>query len=287
MANPLSGLLGKIEDASGTITQVRDWSIDETADVKSYASSNTDGGMGRLTGNIDYTGQYNAYGHTPEILPGNFFTFTGAIDDANGVSTDTDGCIVDSFVINWGIEAGDVISHTVSFSGTGVLSRGAAVVTEDTTLTIPPTSIGTKAELGTIVAVPVFTEILNITAMSLTVSSANTAYTNSGTAGRVKRLKGLLDAIASITVQTDDFSNVDIPTINEEGQLRMYVDATTYWDLKWMKCDAVADAVVDVETAAVVGVTLNFGMMGFADVAGTPTKGFLANPATTNIWPPA
>jgi len=271
----LSGTDGVVDG----VNTVQKWSINSTADLQAYVASNTKQGTVRVAGNKDWTGTFEAYGHTPIHFPGDSFTATLSIDETNGVVA---AAICDEVVIEWDIEAGAIIKYTTSFSANADLVFGAAAAT-DVTVPVVFSSIGTKLESAEPIAVPVFTEIINIRTMTLTITRSNQAYVSSGTAGSTRRVKGNLDYTFSYTLYEAD------PTLliaaNAVKHLKVFVNATLFWELKWVRFGEVSNLEVDIEGATLVGPTQSAGMEGFTDVAGTATEGYIKDPATTTLWP--
>lgn len=274
-------ILNGIGGAVNGKTDIRQWQISSSSDLQKYVASNTKGGSGRLAGNGDWQGNYNAYGHSPSTLPGESLAFQGSIDGTNGaVGT----AICDSVEITIDIEAGAIISHVVNFSSNGALSLGAAAAS-DATVPDPPTAIGCKVELGTLVAAPVWTEITDVRTVTLTITAENTPYVSSSTAGGTRRLAGNVDWTCSISVYEDDFS--DLPAVDDEKAIRIYVTGALYWLLEWGIFGEVSDLLVDRESAANVGATLNLSMKGYADVDAAATEGSITEPDSTVFWPAA
>lgn len=272
----LSGI-GGVVDGHNTI---RTWTVTTTADVQSLVASNTKIGTMVLAGNKDWSGSFTGYGHTPAVLPGAGFTFTGTIDGTNGA---TGTAIVDSVEIVIDIEAGAPISYTVNFSSNGALSLGAAAAT-DVTTPDPPTSIGCQVETGTMVAVPVWSDITDVRTVTITITADNQSYVSSETAGETLRFAGNISATIAISVYEDDFA--DLPALNAENGLRVYVTATTYWLFDYVVWGEASDLTVDRESAAVVGATLNAIWTAYGDIdSGTITEGNIDQPSTTAFWP--
>lgn len=276
----LSGIGGAV-DGRGTIGE---WRVNHSSDTQQYVSSNTKQGTGRVIGNKDWSGTYNALGHTPQTMPGDAFTFTGSLDGTNGV---TGAAICDQVEITWDIEAGAIISHVVTFSSNGALTEGTAAAS-DSTVPDPPSSIGTKVEVADVVmppASPAYVEVPDVRTITLTISRANPSYVSSSTAGETKRVAGPIDVQVRINVYTDDVSGAPIPTVNEVNEVKLYVDATTFWHLKWIMFTEHSDYTCNVETGELVSVTLNGSMDGYTSVAGTPIEGFIKKPDATTWWP--
>jgi hypothetical protein len=271
----LSGISGAINGIPG----VRNWSIDTSADVQEYVDSGTSGGKSRTIGNTDWSGSYSSYGHTPGALPGDAFAFAGSIDGTNGASGTA---IVDSIDVSIDIESGGIIEHTVNFSANGDLTLGA-VAAADASVSDPPTAIGCKIELGTVVASPVWTEVPDVRTVSISIEAGNQAYVSSSTGGANRRLAGNVNATVSYTVYTDDFS--DLPEPNDITAMRVYIDDTDYWEFLWLMYGEASGLEVNREDASPVGATLNTGMKGTTDVEGTPTTGSITDPSATEFWP--
>lgn len=278
----ISGISGLVALDSGAVHNAREWSINITASEASYAGSATDGATGEKPGITDWTGSFSAWGATPAANPGDTFTFHGSFDGVNGGAGDA---IATEFTISWNQEQGTVISHVVQFGADGAWTPGAEAGVADSTVPNPQHSQGCIATITTIGGSPATTEITDIQSMTLTVRRNPNTYNSSTSGGVTRRVTGVLSASGSINCLTDDLT--DLPDVNDIVQLKMYVDATTFWDLKWVKITGIQPR-VNIETGAVVGATINFMHTGFANVgsgAGTPTKGYIKNPATTAVWP--
>lgn len=281
-----SGISGLIAKDAANIPFTRKWSVSTKNDLQGYSASNTAGGMGRLAGNDDFSGSYDAYGHTPAVKPGDMFTFHGSMDGVDGVSGP---CIVDSVTINWDIEGGKPISHSVDFSANGALTLGAEAAVADASVPNPPTSIGTLLKFITVeTASPATVTLADLRTMALKISRANPEYRSSSTSGHTKRVAGVFDCELSCSFYIGDPDFSDIPTIGTIFQIKAYVDATTFWDIKWMRLASQDGLDVDREGGGVVGASLAFMLAGYANVGaapGTPTAGYVKSPAVATWWP--
>ncbi len=275
----LSGKAGAVNGAA----IVRNWNISETADTQPYVASNTQCGTGRLPGNVDWSGAYDAYGHTPANMPGDDFTFTGSVNGTNGVEG---AAIVDSVVITCDIAGGGIISHVVNFSADGVLDPTGGIATDATAL-IPPSAIGCKVEIATDVNTPTYVEETDVLNWTLTLTAANTPYVTSSSspAGQTKRNIGNFDATMSYSVLEGDPGN--LPTKNLIVGIRFFVDATLYWEILWGMFTDISDVQVDIETAAMVGATLNASLNAVVNLTAGDTVGSVKTPAASpvTVWP--
>ena len=269
----ISGIGGAVNGQS----TVRTWTVTSLADIQAIIASGSKQGTVLVAGNTDWNGNFTAYGDTPAVMPNEGFTFTGSVDGTKGV---TGTAIVDSVEIVIDVETGAVIAYTVNFSGNGVLTLGAAVAT-DTSKPCPATSIGTKVELGTLAAV--FTEIDDVRTVTITITADNQSYVSSATAGGTKRVAGNISASISITVFEGDPAN--LPAANDEGILRLFVNASEFWEFKFIRFADASDVGVDVEAGAVVGATLNAQWSAFAEVSSVCTEGSIKKPDASTYWP--
>lgn len=265
--------------AVNTIEQVRTWQIESKAELAEYASSNTRQAMAAMDGNTDWTGSYTAYGAEPEAMPNEAFSFAGSIDGTNGASGTA---IVESIEIDWDIEGGKPIGHVVNFAANSALVIGAQVAT-DTSLLLPPSAIGTKIELGTLVAVPVWTEVDDVRTIKLTISAANQGYVTSSTGGGTRRKAGNIKLDLSYSVYEGDWAS--LPTPNLEKAIRLYDDAASFWLINWIKFGAASNLLVDREGGGLVGATMNAAHMPLATVDAAITEGTITKPDESEWWP--
>jgi hypothetical protein len=264
------GVVSGIGGVVDSVPCVRNWSINSTADLQAGVCSASQGGTFRVAGNKDWTGSYDAYGHTPAAMPGEAFSFTGSIDGSLGASGTA---IVDQVVITIDIEAGAIISHVVNFSANGALTFGAAVAT-DATAASPISAIGCLVKVSDVTETDVRT-------VTVTITAANTAYVSSDTAGQVQRKAGNIDANVSFTIYNDNMINPPQP--NTTATLKVYVTATTFWEFDWVMFGDLTGITVDREGAAILGATVNAFMCGYSGGA----AGYIKKPDTTTFWPAA
>ena len=97
----ITGELGCVDG----IHTVKNWMTRSGADHKKYEASNTSRGPARITGNVDWSGRYEALGAQPVKMVRDAFTFGGSVNGAKGVSG---ACIVDAVEITIGQEAEDI-----------------------------------------------------------------------------------------------------------------------------------------------------------------------------------
>ncbi len=270
----LSGIGGAVNGAA----VVADWSINHAADLQTIMASGGNGAAIVLDGNLDWNGNYKGYGHTPAHMPGEAITFAGSIEGTVGAAGTG---IVDSITVVNSIETGAPIEHTVNFSRNGALTLGASVAT-DVAVPDPPTSIGTDVQVGTAIAIPSYSAITDVRGWTLTISASNPAYVSSDSAGGNLRLAGNVSATISVPVYEDDFAG--LPAVNTHSYIRLYVTATTYWDIGFVVWGEMSDALVDIETPAVVAATMNGTWSGYGLVDAAQARGYIKYPSTATWW---
>lgn len=281
-------VIAGINGAVSGINTTRSWNITSLADLQAIIASNTKSGRIRLAGNRDWNGGYSAYGHTPIKLPGDSFTFTGKMDTKAGPTViGVEGvALVDQVVITIDLEAGLPIAHEVAFSSNGILAYSDALTDfSDTTIPDPPSSIGTKLELAEAIATPVFTEVTDFRTAVFTLTRDNASYVSAATAGDTKRLAGNFDCALTYGIYEGDPTKYVQPNVIKH--VRLFVNATEYWELKWMRYGDVSDVEVNIETGVIVGASMNCAQHGFAQVpAGSAAvEGFVKDPAVVTVWP--
>jgi hypothetical protein len=271
-----SGFGGAVDGVPG----VGQWEISAATTVRPFAHSGTRGGTGRVVGNDDWKGSYQAYGAVPAKMPWDTGTFTGTIDGTKGASGPA---LFTRAAIQINVEAATPLEHTVQFEGNGEVTLGAAAAS-DTAITIPAPARGLKASLGTLDAAPTWTD-LAIRAAALSVAAPGQAGVDSSTAGAVLRVKGNLDCTAMLKVYIADPGQ--LPAKGSHAALRLYVDPANYWEILWMIVQDVSEVRVDLKTKALVGATISLGWNALELIGGTATLGHIARPGdTTPWWPP-
>ncbi len=277
---------GKFGVVNGQST-VRNWVINDVQEGKAFVSSNTKGGTGRRESIHDWTGSFSAYGGIPAALPGAALAFSGktSADDDSQTGTGqvyTGTAIVDSVVITWNWASGDILSYVTNFSGNGELVESVATLS-DATSPVTPAILLTKVEWETNTVGPVFTEWENLAQAVLTITAANQPYVNSSSviSGKAWRLRkaGIIDMTLAVTEQAT--LRASLPALGVSEVIKLYTDATLFYELTWMQVLDFSGINVDIETGAITSRTVNFGMDGFkAGVAGT-----IKLPDASTYWP--
>lgn len=273
----LSGTSGAIDG----ISTVMQWSVESKADLEAWVASNTLGMEVVSDGNDDWSGSYQAKGHTPAKMPGDAFTFSGSIDGAKGVSGTA---IIDSIEVVANQETGETIGHTVTFSGNGALTLGAST-SADATVPEEYSAKGRKVEIAAPAAAPTFAELTDVKKVTFKFTAANAAYVNSSTSGHTLRKKGPVSGELSIDANFSDPATLLVP--NTVKSVRVYVTATTYWLFSWIKFGNLSNITTDIKTGAIVSATMGGKFTGMQVISDVATRGEITDPAAATWWPPA
>ncbi len=245
MGNIISGDFGGLEN----ISSVLGFSISESRETESYSSANTNRAMGRNKGVFGFRGTYSALGAVPQMMPRDkvlLQKFFLGPDDGAYNATSMKGTvyvgdiIVDKVVISWNWEAQDPITHTVSFSGEGLLTALYDIdFVPDTTAVNVNDVCPTKVEISG-VSGSAFYGLEDLTSAALTFTAANHPYADASTGCNRRFLPGNIDFTLGMSRQeTKRQVNQQNPTFEleiESGidyQIRMYTDDIAFWLLKW------------------------------------------------------
>ena len=257
--------------AVGDVDTVRNWVLNELTTPAEMRASNTLGGTARYEGVYDYNGTFEGYDGVPPYMPGDYFDFTGYTAPSTGalgvagITKSAVNAIVQEVTINWNWQSGELLNWALSFAaGEPLAITEAQAVVQDLVLPVPKIICGTKVTLTASDTVwP------NIVSASLTIRANNPTYVNSSTNGYTGRRRGIIDWTAAIVEEADQ-TDVSLGVaaclgtqVGSDNILRLWCDATTYWDLYWAHFVDVSDLRVDNDTGAIVGQTNNFAMMGF------------------------
>ncbi len=263
--------MGVMSGSGGAVNgahTVRSWNVRTSSDNKQYRASNTKKGTGRKAGTKDWSGSYLGYGVVPPVMPNEAFTFTGF----DGAKVASGSAVVESVEIRWSQEDGGLMEYTVNFSGAGPLSKTTGTAS-DVVIPNPPSSVSLKLELDSV-------ELADVRSMTLTLTGNTKAYSSSTSGGWKGRLGGSLDASGGV-----EFYHADIESVPDAGTdtvLKMYVDDTTFWEIKWGQIDE--DGVdVSIEDDELVSGTILWSKNGFQD----GVEGYIKKPDLTTLWPAA
>jgi hypothetical protein len=271
-----SGRFGVVDG----ISTVRNWSINDVSAPQKFVASNTLNGAGRRKGIRSWSGSFGVYGHTPPVMPGEFFAFAGYTSPDDDVSGDgtvyTGDAVVDSIALTVNWQNGEIISNVVNFSGHLVLTNSTDEYLDVTAPTVPEVC-GAKIQHDA--ATPgTFADWENIAQATLNISAANGSYVNSSTNCWTGRKAGPVDATLSVVEQETSRSDLDI---YDDVQIKLYVTASLFWHFKWMHLKEFSNISVDRESGAILSRTANFEKNGFVGGA----TGFIKKPDTTTWWP--
>lgn len=264
------------------VTGVRQWSINETQATNKVVASHTAGGTARSQGIDSWTGSFNAFGALPIWLPGDLVSFTGYCGPSSGVygsvgETRVGQILVNSVVITWNFQTGELISHVVNFEGHLALTTGTGTFLDSATPEFPPLC---GVQVSTFVS-PTRTPIENITQATFTITATNTAYVNSSTLCQTGRKPGPVDWTLALVIQQPE-KPLDI---GSNHIFHLGVDpavANDVWELKWGMVKEYTNLTVNRETGEIMSQTMNVEMNGYVD----DTLGHILKPDGTTYWPP-
>ncbi len=274
-----SGKFGVVDG----ISTVRNWAISDVMAPQPYVASNTLFGTGRVKGIEEWSGSFGVYGSTPPVMPGESFSFLGYTAPTNDVTGNgmrySGTALAENTKISWNWGSGEIIAVTVDFKGHLALAAAVgAEIFDNAAPTVPPIA-GTKITYSA--DGNAWTELENLLSAELTITNALKEYVNSSTAsgGRIWKgqKSGPLDWALSITqqdVQRASFAKGD------NVQLRLYVNDTEYYELKWGLVGEFSGLTVDRETGAIMQQTINLNMSGF-----NGSTGHIKLPGGSQWWP--
>jgi len=270
------------------ISTVRSWSINERQAPARGIASNTGMAPVRKKGVFSWDGSYNAYGATPAAMPGQLFNFVGygAPDDdvsGNGQRYEGNG-MVSGISLTWDWASGGFIGHTVNFAGDMALAKTSGALPVDATAPDMPTIALCKIQTGS-VAETGYTDIPNVTNVTLNISCALQAAVNSSTivGGKLwtAQKSGPIDWSLTIAQQDND-RLASIPfDIGDNRSIKIFTDASLFWLLKWGHCRGFEGLTADRESGALLARTINFDMTA----VDTADLGTVTDPSGTEWWP--
>jgi len=231
-----------------------------TTNGKAY--SNTQGGMLRRPGIRSGTGTFNAGGASLQVFPGDTFRFVGFTGPADAYTPGSEGetyeclAIVQSVTVTINWVTRDIISYVVNFQTVGEVVESTGAYSDLTYPDAPSASAasvkvvgvdgsdsGSDAGSGEEVSLCVET-------LTLTLTAANVTYANSCTGGWMEAKPGNLDWNVSMVLPESSLAAMPYAA-GDFVHLRIYVDETRYWDLKWGIAAGFSNFVVNRQTSEI------------------------------------
>jgi hypothetical protein len=281
---------GKFANVNG-ISTMRLWTIEERAAQPKAVASNTAQGTARKRGINSWSGSYQAYGVTPQVMPGDTLHFIGYGAPADDVSGNAGGryegdAVVSQVSLAWNWKSGALIGHSINFAGHLELDKTSDVDVPDVTLPQLFETTGTKITwaLGTD---NTFRELPNLVSAALRITNPVETYVNSSTYVNGRAWTGQkagagLDWNLSIQQEDDErLDNTKIWQVDDVLKLRVYTDANLFWGLTYGIARDFSGMSYNRETGAIIARTLNVDMNGYY-VSGL---GSIALPDATTWWP--
>lgn len=284
---------GKYGIVDGKST-VRQWSIVEQEAQPKGVASNSRLGTFRRPGVRRWNGNYQAYGATPAVMPGEQFAFKGYTAPVNDIAGSTGmtysgNAVVRSVAITWNWRNAAILSHQVNFEGHLALTKANNIPVPDASAIDSPSVIGCKFTWDK--ATPAaLQDIINLTQGVLTISSEVQTYVNSHTvigvgAGMVcwtGAVGGPIDWSLALSQEDDSRGLANDLLIGDLIQLKLYtIPGGANWDLQYGIVRDYSGITVNRETGSIIGRTINVDMVA----NNGSTLGHINRPDGTTWWP--
>lgn len=265
------------------VNNARELVLWETGDDITVVHSASDGAFIEMSGTEDWEGYYSAYGAVsangyPNDALSLAFNINQAVD-VGGSGT----AIIEAVRIDWDFVKNWPLMHTVKFAGNGAFTWGAQTTSDTSTVALLPSRDG-DIKVATPAGSPSFASVDRVVRAQLTVFSDTTRYADSSTSTGYKRAAGVLGWNVLLDVHADDPSAQE--TLNGDKHVRMYADATNYWDIQWVRWKKIGEFKVPIDGREHVVSRYHGSGTGFTDIGGTWTQGQLVDCDTvpTTIW---
>lgn len=260
------------------VTMLQRWQVGRVAATSKYAASNTGAGTGATKGPINVSGSLAGIGGAgiAAVTPGAELAFVGVTNQGPDL-TYGGTILITSLSINVDIEGGGPITWAANFGVQGDVTPGAAVAVADNQPVVhdgASDSIGVQVE-----ATPSNHTIANVRNWSLNINAPEKTYVQGGL---MYRKPGNLEGDVSIAVYNDTLFNVNYNP-NVLAAVRLFIDATTYWRMEWLRFKEQSNFVNDRGTQALVGYTINADW-SCAGPIGSGALGHITRPNGTHVF---
>jgi len=218
-------------------------------------------------------------------MPGDTIPFVGYRNSATDIRNtagirSTGDVIVDSVALAWNWNANEILSTVTNFSGDGVLTHASGAGVLDATVPEFRTPCGTNVMLSEAVLPDVLTASLTFSISNQAVVSSSTYDAVSGACWTKRKRGSALDFTLAITQYNE--AGIAPVAISDDAIVKLFVNTTDFWELKWCQLQGVTGVSVDVETGAIIQQTLNLNFNGVRNGA----LGHIRRPGSaTDYWP--
>ena len=258
-------LSGKSGAVNG-IASCAEWSIARKKTMANGRASGSTPAPIVIAGNEDWSGRMRCYGKIPPVFPGDALAFVGQTGGGSVSASAVVGRVRGRFPV----KEGGYIAWDIEFAGNGAVTTGSTSVTD---AALPQMYSATPCKVNF-----AGSDLDGVQAFELELSCELKDYVESQV---IKRKAGNFDASASIDLVEGDPATALAPgTID---QAKFYVDASTFFDVKYMIATE-SEQNVPIETGDLVALRIPMMWSGWKDIAGTRTPGYFKKPDTTAWW---
>jgi len=259
----------------------RELVMKESGEDVTVLCSASDAAFMEFDGTEDWEGHYSAYGGVsangyPNDALSLAFNISQSVDKGGSGTAIIEAVRIDwDFVKNW------PVMHILKFGGNGAFTWGEQTTSDATTPNPKPSRSG-KISIATPAGTPTYSDLTGVRKASLMVFADVLPYADSGTTNGFRRAAGPLGWEVTLDVHADDPTAQQ--TLNGDSELKMYIDSTTYWVVKYVKWKKIGDFKMPIDGREHVTSRYVGKGTGYVDISGTWTKGALTDPDSTDIW---
>lgn len=285
----VSGISGQLStDGTNAAASVRGWSISYRSNNPAGHASGASPGMEfNVPGVKDWEGSFDYYGKFPPVIPGATGAGSTTFIGHTGAKQVTGTILPTAATINVDIESGSIIGGTVNFvSNSALVWSATATALADVSVPSMYPSVGCKAQWAVAAASPSYANIADVRTWSLTLACEPKRYASADTGGIRKANPGRKSARVDISVYQaalDAFNSPDMLP-GTVGGLKLFVDASTFWELRWATVGEESPS-IDIEGGENGIVSLGFEYTSVASISAANAYGYIHKPGAVAIWP--
>ena len=285
----VSGISGQLStDGTNAAASVRNWSISYRSNNPAGHSTSAAPGMEfNVPGIKEWEGSFDYYGKFPPVIPGATGAGSTTFVGHTGAKQVTGTIFPTAATINVDIESGAIIGGTVNFvSNSALVFSETATALADTSVPSIYSSVGCKAQWAVAAASPSYADITDVRTWSLMLACEAKRYASSDTGGVRKANPGRKSARVDIGVYQAALDAYNSPAMlpGSSGALKLFVDASTFWEARWVTVGEESPS-VDIEGGENGQVSLGFDYTSHTGISGTITVGYIHKPGAVAIWP--
>lgn len=282
-----SGKLAVISYGGTEVSTIGDWTLTEDAANDMATASNTGGAPIATAGIKDSKGSFSAFSKNLPLVPG---VASATLIGDTGFSKVSVAAFITQAKLSIDYASFKKLEWQVDFEGSGTVTY-----TSTSSLSPAAAPLMFSCQGGKINWQPINGGTLGSAANLPSPQSAELTFANpldsyaADSATSLSKVYGVpLTCKGSFVLKDDAFAAISTGATNyrpgDQGILKIYVNATEFYTIKYASIDSVTPGPVDAKTGKITTQTVNFSWTAWGSLTAGLDRGTLISPDATVLW---